>query len=319
MQEAFDLGLIDGTPEYGDWLRTPFRLEDCEVDGILLAFAPPEILPRVLGQFLFQAATMCDTGEADEYVVDELCHHYSLFSREDQLHDSVLDQSAFLTREQCLLIRDVLKESASHAQSEYIREHAAKSIVDFWEVRCDEEAMSKRPPVPPFVFRRPLPEHWGHISLGPEDDLYLKENTGWAELHKMIRTAFPPRMSAPWGAEGPDEASECASVFRGYWLAISPAVVEQHCTCITAFSDEDFATYFPAYMVAALGKPNGDAAASMMDELVARRKDLPRLFTEDQLSLVRKVLSKWTRTYGHDASGILASKALEVLGRASDP
>lgn len=81
MQEAFDLGLVDGAPGYGDWLRTPYRVEDCEVDGILLAFAPPDILPRVLGQFLFQAATMCDTGGGDERLVSELCHHYGLFSR----------------------------------------------------------------------------------------------------------------------------------------------------------------------------------------------------------------------------------------------
>ena len=165
MQEAFDLGLIDGTPEYGDWLRTPYRLEDCEVDGILLAFSPPDILPRVLGQFLFQAATMCDTGEADEYAVDALCVHYCIYSNNmPSQRNLLLDQSAFLTQAQCQLTVELLRELATHAPLEHIRERAAKSIVDFWEVRCDEEAMSKRPPVPPFVFRRPLPEHCGRIE-----------------------------------------------------------------------------------------------------------------------------------------------------------
>ena len=179
MQEAFDLGLIDGTPEYGDWLRMPYRLEDCEVDGILLVFAPPDILPRVLGQFLFQAASMCDMGEANEYAVDELCGFYSLYpGDEPMMRNLLLDQSAFLTQAQCHLIVDLLRELATHAQSEHIRERAAKSIVEFWEVRCDEEAMGKRPAVAPSVVRRPLPKHWGHISLGPEDDLYRKETGG---------------------------------------------------------------------------------------------------------------------------------------------
>lgn len=117
-----------------------------------------------------------------------------------------------------------------------------------------------------------------------------------AKLRHQINEAFPPcEPPEPREFYYSDEIEDCMAFFRGDWRALPEKDVERDFTCITWFKEEEFAYYLPAYLRASVRYPHGGAATWMAYDLARRGQIIPALFTDAQLSVVRRVLEYTTQ------------------------